>query len=200
MIALLRGIVAGKGVDHLILDVRGVGYLVFAPAPQILAMGEGEEIQLHIATLVREDAITLYGFRTTEDRDAFHTLRGVNKIGPKSALALLSNLGLDALARAVATDDVRALSKVPGVGKRTADRLCLELKDKLAANFNVAHTAPVPSRKTNPADPLPLALAKLDYRKSEIDMVLASDQVPKLGDAPLEARLSAALGLFASPA
>jgi Holliday junction DNA helicase RuvA len=200
MIALLRGVLAGKGIDHLIVDVGGVGYLVYATSSQVVTVGEGEEIQLHISTLVREDAITLYGFQSTENRDAFNILRGVNKIGPKSALSILSGMGMEALARAVATDDVRALSKIPGVGKRTAERLCLELKDKLPAHFKVAHLAAASSGKAIPADPLPLALAQLDYRKSEIDMVLASEEVPGLGEASLEIRLSAALRLFASPA
>jgi Holliday junction DNA helicase RuvA len=200
VIAYLRGVLAFKGVDHLVVDVNGVGYLVFSPANQLVGLGEGEEIELHIATLVREDAITLYGFQSTEDRDAFNILRGVNKIGPKSALSILSGMGMQALATAVAGDDIRSLSKIPGIGKRTAERLCLELKDKLPAHFKVAHLAPVAQRKTNSADPLLLALAQLDYRKSEIDMVLASSEVPKLGEAALETRLSAALRLFTSPA
>ena len=197
MIAMLRGAVAAKGGDHLVVDVQGVGYHVFAPSKTVMGLGEGEECLLHVSTIVREDAITLYGFISTADRDAFNILRGVNKIGPKSALSILSSMGMEALAGAVASDDVRALSKVPGVGKRTAERLCLELKDKLPAHFNVAHIAPSANRKSSPTDPLPLALAQLDYRKSEIDMVLAAEEVPKLGEAPLEERLSAALRLFA---
>jgi Holliday junction DNA helicase RuvA len=200
VIARLRGVLAGKGVDHLVLDVNGVGYLVFSPTNQLLGLGEGEELELHISTLVREDAITLYGFQSMEDRDVFNILRGVNKIGPKSALSILSGMGMEALASAVAADDIRSLSKVPGIGKRTAERLCLELKDKLPAHFRVAHLAAVPQRKSSPTDPLLLALAQLDYRKSEIDMVLSSSEVPKLGEAALETRLSAALRLFASPA
>jgi len=198
MIALLRGIVSSKSADHLVLDVQGVGYLVFSPASVAMDAGEGQELTLHISTIVREDAITLYGFASTEDRDAFTILRGVNKIGPKSALSILSTMGMEALAQAVATDDIRSLSKVPGIGKRTAERLCLELKDKLPAHFKVAHLAPASGRKARPSDPLPLALAQLDYRKSEIDMVLSSELVPGLDEAPLEERLSAALRLFAS--
>lgn len=197
MIAMLRGAVAAKAADHLVVDVQGVGYHVFAPSKTVMELVEGEECLLHVSTIVREDAITLYGFISTADRDAFNILRGVNKIGPKSALSILSSMGMEALAGAVASDDVRALSKVPGVGKRTAERLCLELKDKLPAHFNVAHIAPSANRKSSPTDPLPLALAQLDYRKSEIDMVLAAEEVPKLGEAPLEERLSAALRLFA---
>ena len=198
MIALLRGIVSSKAADHLVLDVQGVGYLVFSPASVAMEAGEGQELTLHVSTIVREDAITLYGFASTEDRDAFTILRGVNKIGPKSALSILSTMGMEALAQAVASDDIRSLSKVPGIGKRTAERLCLELKDKLPAHFNVAHLAPASGRKARPSDPLPLALAQLDYRKSEIDMVLSSELVPGLDEASLEERLSAALRLFAS--
>ena len=196
MIAQLRGAVADCESDHVVVDVNGVGYLVFVPSSTAMSLVAGEEVQLYISTVVREDAITLYGFQSTKDRDAFTILRGVNKIGPKSALSILSGMGMEALAQAVATDDVRALSKIPGVGKRTAERLCLELKDRLPAHFVVPHTTTAPGRKTSPSDPLPLALAQLDYRKSEIDMVLSSEAVPKQGDAPLEERLSAALRLF----
>lgn len=202
MIALLRGQIAALASGSLVLDVNGVGYKVRATSRLLteLVGADGEQV-LHVSTLVREDAFDLFGFRSAEERDVFDVLRSVNKVGPKVALALLSTLPVDALAQAVGRDDVSALSKTPGVGKRTAERLCLELKNKLPAlAFSPsAGGAPgsAPPARPRSGDPLPLALARLDYRKSEIDLVLAHDDVPALGEAPVEERLRAALRVLA---
>ena len=144
------------------------------------------ERTLHISTVVREDAFLLYGFDTVEQRDTFEVLRGVNKIGPKVALAVLSTLGPADLVRAVAAEDLTALSRVPGVGRKTASRMVLELKGKLPEAFEVdvsgtAAGAAAPPSSTGP-DPLVLALARLDYRKTEIDQALL--KVPGPDDAP----------------
>lgn len=200
MIALLRGQIAALATEHLVLDVRGVGYKVRATARLLTQLtGQTGEHTLHISTIVREDALDLYGFSTAAERDVFEVLRSVNKVGPKVALALLSTLPVDALSRAVAMDDVAALSKAPGVGKRTAERLCLELKNKLPeATFVPSAGASVaPAPRPRPGDPLPLALARLDYRKSEIDLALGHADVPKVGEAPVEERLRAALRVLA---
>ncbi len=202
MIALLRGQVVVLASEFLVLDVQGVGYKVRASARLLTELvGADGEQTLHISTLVREDAFDLYGFRSADERDVFDVLRSVNKVGPKVALALLNTLPIDALVQAVGRDDVAALSRTPGVGKRTAERLCLELKNKLpalafvpAAGAAAAASLPV---RPNPGDPLPLALARLDYRKSEIDLALAHDDVPALGEAPVEERLRAALRVLA---
>ena len=202
MIALLRGQVAVLGSESLVLDVHGVGYKVRATARLLteLVGAEGEQV-LHVSTLVREDAFDLYGFRSADERDVFDVLRSVNKVGPKVALALLNTLPVDALVHAVGRDDVAALSRTPGVGKRTAERLCLELKNKLPAlAFSPAAGAagaPATASRPKQGDPLPLALARLDYRKSEIDLALAHDDVPALGEAPVEERLRAALRVLA---
>lgn len=200
MIALLRGVVVSSGSDHLVVDVRGVGYKVHVPGPMLGAPTTPDERTLHISTIVREDAFLLYGFDTIEQRDTFEVLRGVNKIGPKVALAVLSTLGPRELVRAVAVDDLTALSRVPGVGRKTASRMVLELKGKLPESFEVdaagtaaGAVAPEPARRT---DPLVLALARLDYRKTEIDQALL--QVPGPDDAPLEDRLRAALRVLAA--
>lgn len=200
MIALLRGQVASLASEFLVLDVHGVGYKVRATSRLLTELvGADGEQTLHVSTLVREDAFDLFGFRTADERDVFDVLRSVNKVGPKVALALLSTLPVDALAQAVGRDDVAALSKTPGVGKRTAERLCLELKNKLPALAFApgATRASSPSVRPRPGDPLPLALARLDYRKSEIDLALAHDDVPALGEAPVEERLRAALRVLA---
>ena len=196
MIALLRGRIADRGLDHVVVDVHGVGWLVHMPASHVVDLPDGVDVTLHVSTLVREDAITLYGFRHPDDRAAFEVLRAVNGIGPKLALALLSSLDRAALARAVATDDAATLSRVPGVGRKIASRLCLELKGKLPVSFVVPSTEP---RATAPEDPLPLALARLDYKKSEIDAALGHPDVPRYGEAEVADRLRAALRVLARP-
>ncbi len=202
MIALLRGHVADRRGDRIVLDVRGVGYLVHSPPTVVADLPDDEEVTLHVSTIVREDAITLFGFSSTDARDTFDILRDVNGVGPRLALAVLSTLTPPTLAQAIAGDDVRTLVKVPGIGRKTASRLCLELKGKLPEAFLVGSTmVPVspPKQKRAPPDPLRLALAQLDYRKSDIDRALADDSVGGPDDAPLEDRLRAALRALSRP-
>lgn len=193
MIARLRGTYAGAAGDAAIIDVGGVGYAVFAPTS--LSFGLDEEVTLQISTQVREDAITLYGFSTAAERDAFDMLHSTSGVGPRTALAIMGHLSLDELHQALSDGNVTALTKVPGIGKKTAERLCLELKDKLPVTF--VPRPGTPSAKRGPTDQLPLALAQLEYKKSEIDMALGSPDVPPLGEAPLEVRLRAALRVLA---
>lgn len=192
MIARLVGEVAAAGAGELVLDVRGVGYRVAAGARLCAELQEGQALTLHISTQVREDAITLVGFLRAIERDAFEILITLPKIGPKLALALLDHLGLGKLSAAVERDDVRALAEVPGVGRRTAERLVLELRGKLPVDFAPQAAAP----KAAPSDPLPLALAQLGYRKSEIDLALAGLHSAGLAEADLQARLSASLKIL----
>lgn len=196
MIARLVGLVAERADEALVLDVNGVGYEVFVPRPLLLSASVGDPLTLSIVTVVREDAFLLYGFARPEDRTAFRTLCSVSSVGPKVALGLLSTLSVSAIAQAIAKDDAASLAKAPGVGKRTAERLCLELKDKLPVEvLRLPGIGPAPA-KVDPADPLALALARLDYRKSEIDAVITDPSVPALGAATVEVRLSAALRLL----
>ena len=154
---------------------------------------------MSICTVVREDAITLFGFESAEQRETFETLRSVNKVGPKLAMGILSHIDVDQLAGAVQQNNAAALSKIPGIGKKTAERLCLELKNKLRTTVNSGAIQTGSLKRKAPADPLQLALAQLDYRKSEIDMVLASARVPSQDEAPIEQRLRAALAFLAKP-
>lgn len=131
MIARLKGRVVEIGEDHLVLDVGGVGYLVFAPARVLARLAPGEEVVLAIETHVREDHIHLYGFSDAADRAMFRLLCGVSGVGARLALALLSVLNAEALSLAIAAHDRAALSRAPGVGKRLAERICHELKDKV---------------------------------------------------------------------
>ena len=132
MIALLTGRLAFKAPTHLALDVQGVGYEVFIPLSTFYSLPNVDEITtLSIHTHVREDAIQLFGFLTRQEKDAFLLLTTVSGIGPKSALGILSALPVMDLVSAVQSGDVEKLESVPGIGKKTAGRLVLELKEKV---------------------------------------------------------------------
>jgi Holliday junction DNA helicase RuvA len=132
MIASLKGVLAHKSPGSLIVDVGGVGYEVFfSPTGLHRLPEEGEEIFLHIQTNVREDAIDLYGFLEIREKEMFVLLTGVCGIGPKVAVNILSGMAPADLASAIVSSDLGRLVKLPGVGKKTAERLCLELKDKV---------------------------------------------------------------------
>jgi holliday junction DNA helicase RuvA len=131
VIARLRGRIAGRASGGLILDVNGVGYLVHA-SPSVQRLGEGE-ITVEIHTVVREDALQLFGFGTSEERQVFELLLGVSGVGPKVALAIVSGSTPSELRRAIALDDVKRFQAIPGVGLKTAQRVVLELKEKFAS-------------------------------------------------------------------
>ncbi len=126
MIAWLEGRIVGRGADHVVVDVRGVGYKVHVARPP-----EGEQTTLHVHHAVQQDAERLFGFETREELALFEMLIGVWNVGPKAAMSLLSFAGPAELAAAIATGDVAALAKAPGVGKKTAERLIVELRAKV---------------------------------------------------------------------
>lgn len=195
MIALLRGSIAQRDTDTAIVDVNGVGYLVNMPVTVARDLTTGEEVVLHISTAVREDAITLYGFISPEDRTAFEMLREVNGVGPRTALGILSQMDRTALHAAISNEEIAKLTKLKGLGKKTAERLVLELKNKIPQTVAIGAAA----GKAAASDPLPLALAQLDYRKTEIDRAMNSEDVPAMDDAPVGARLQAALRVLSRP-
>lgn len=133
MIGRLRGVIADRLPDgSCIVDVGGVGYEVFVPLGTLGRLPHAPEpVTLHVHTHVREDQLVLYGFGRAEDRTAFRTLLGISNVGPKLALAILSSLDARQLAAAIASQDKTRFKGIPGVGKRTVERLLLELKDKL---------------------------------------------------------------------
>jgi Holliday junction DNA helicase RuvA len=194
VIALLKGNVVHREPNRAILDVQGVGYELFAPNRTIETWSASREpVIAHVSTQVREDAITLYGFGTATEREGFQVLMSVSGIGPKLALACLDAYSLDQLSRAVDGDDHATLSRIPGVGKKTAQRLALELKGKLPASFSPRPDAPAAAAA--PAeDTLALALQRLGYGRAEIDRARAAlvrDGIPDT--APVSDRLRAAL-------
>ncbi|WP_181706644.1 Holliday junction branch migration protein RuvA [Chthonobacter rhizosphaerae] len=134
MIGKLKGVVDSVGEDYLILDVHGVGYQVFCSARTLQRQGRvGEALVLHIETFLREDMIRLYGFVSETEREWFRLLNTVQGVGAKVALSVLSVLDPGGLATAIAMRDLTALSRAPGVGKRVAERIATELKDKAPA-------------------------------------------------------------------
>lgn len=134
MIGRLRGMLAEKQPPHLILDVQGVGYELEVPMSTLYRLPPlGESVTLHTHMVVREDAQLLYGFFERRERELFRELIRLNGVGPKLALALMSSLDVDELVRCVKAQDTTALTRVPGVGKKTAERLLVELKDRFKA-------------------------------------------------------------------
>ncbi|MFZ5774464.1 MAG: Holliday junction branch migration protein RuvA [Thermodesulfobacteriota bacterium] len=132
MIASLRGVLLLKNQETLVVEVGGVGYEVFFPqAGHDRLPPAGGELMLHIQTVVREDAFLLFGFLSPEEKEMFQLLNTVSGIGPKVAMNMLSGMAPDVLSQAILHDDLARLTRLPGVGKKTAERLCLELKDKV---------------------------------------------------------------------
>ncbi len=134
MIAHLSGTLLAKHATSVIVDVGGVGYEVTIPVTTFYDLGEaGEPVRLRIHTHVREDALQLFGFRTERERELFTLLISVSGIGPKSAIAMLSGMSADEIVSAIRTNNLARLTSIPGVGKKTAERLVIELRDKMAA-------------------------------------------------------------------
>lgn len=153
MIRSLRGTVVEYVDGELILEVGGVGYQVFVPATAVESLpAKGETASLFIYTHVREDAIQLYGFPRRDELHMFETLLGVGGIGPKLGLVILSHMSPEALIQTVAAGEERALTKIPGIGKKTAARMLLELKDKVKQIGARAQTEPAGRREAHLAD------------------------------------------------
>ena len=169
MIGFLRGSVAGFSEDGCFLDVNGVGYKLSCPATTLRALpSEGREARVWTYTHVREDALVLFGFATESEQRTFEALLSVAGVGPKVALAVCSVLAPDAFRRALVTGDVDAISAVPGIGKKTASRIVLELKERLALpDLEVAGTANDALRQARSA------LENLGYSPVEVREALA---------------------------
>ena len=132
MIAYIKGHVAATGEEKLVLEAGNMGYNILMPVSSLESLHKGQEVKIYTHLNVREDAMQLFGFLTEDDLETFRLLLGVNGIGPKAALGILSGLSADELRFAILADDVKTLSKAPGIGKKTAQKLILELKDKIS--------------------------------------------------------------------
>ncbi len=196
MIGRLSGVIAEVNLDGtVIVDVGGVGYELHVPIGMRLV--EGEEATLHVHTHAREDALVLYGFATGDDRRAFRALLGVSNIGPKSALAILGALDAHKLADAIAREDRAALKGIPGVGKKTIERIFLDLRDKLVAYGRAGKPRPNvqrarPAELTGPAETVIAALVSMGYRRGEAERALEGLDLSE--ERPIEEILRDALG------
>lgn len=180
MISWLQGILLDKRLPSVVLNVNGVGYEVEVPMSALHDLPTlGEQATLHIHMVVREDAQLLFGFNSSEQRDLFRSLIKVNGVGPKVALAVLSTLSGEELMGAMVNEDVSQLCKVPGIGKKTAQRLVVELKDRLEKEFANVITA---STETDTAQTSSInaqqdaiaALIALGYKASQASRVVKS--------------------------
>lgn len=170
MIGFLRGTLKYKGAELLILDVSGVGYELTCPLTTIDRLpAEGEGCELMVKTYVREDQITLFGFSSLEERRLFESLTSVSGIGPRLAVACLSGMNADALKEAIITGNVKRISTIPGIGKKTAERVILELRVKFEKSFSLS--AAQPSLSGHLSD-LRSALLNLGYKAKEVDLHL----------------------------
>ena len=180
MIALLTGKLAYKSPEFIILDVNGVGYQVHIPFSTYYTLpAEGGAVSLQIHTSVKEDAINLYGFRTQQEKELFQLLIGVSGVGPKLATGILSNSEPSELADSLVNGNLARLSAIPGIGKKTAERLVLELKEKmkklgLAQPQTGGATAPA---KQEIRDDVLSALINLGYKEAVVQKALAELKV-----------------------
>jgi Holliday junction DNA helicase RuvA len=189
MIRMLRGTVIARGKDYLVIDVNGVGYKVFVPEPAALAADNNQEIILHTYLQVREDALNLFGFADAEELAMFELLLGVNGVGPKVALATLSVLSPDMLRMAVAAEEPAMIARVPGVGKRTAEKIVIDLRDKVKQTSGLQTIAYATDVDSEVID----ALISLGY--SVVEAQRAVQKLPKDAEG-VEERLRLALSHF----
>ena len=193
MIASVRGEVLDVALDHVVIEAAGVGYKVMATPSTLSTLRRGGEARLITAMIVREDSMTLYGFTDAEARDLFTTLLGVSGVGPKIGLATLAVYDAQTLRQALADGDVTALTRVPGIGKRGAERMVLELRDKIGAVASAGSPPGVAGHVIR--GPVVEALVGLGFAAKQAeeatDKVLADDR-----DATTSGALRAALSLL----
>jgi len=190
MIATLHGEIQHKEENALIIDLGGVGLRVFAAKSLIESLKIGEKTFLFTHLIVRENELSLYGFETAEERQLFLTLLGVEGVGPKVALSVLSTLSLDAVQRAVFSEEPELLSRVPGIGKKTAQKIVLYLQDRLKPTDTLGRIA---SMSDTDSEVL-AALTALGY--SVVEAQTAIQAIPKDAPGGVEERLRVALGYF----
>ena len=183
MFAYIKGSVEEKGNNYVVIDVGGVGYQIFMPSSSIDRIGElGAILKVHTHYYVREDNISLYGFLTKEELRMFELLLSVSGIGAKSAIAMLSEISPSSFALAVISNDVSKLVKIPGVGKKTAERMILELKDKLKTEEAVQKDEKISAVivDDNKSSEAVSALQVLGYSKKEIEKAFEKIDIDSL--------------------
>ena len=198
MIAHLKGQLTYKSPEHTIVDVNGVGYLVFTPLSTYYALPSiGQTVSLKVHTRVREDEFKLFGFLTEEEQTIFQKLITINKVGPRLALGILSGMSPKDLLSAVMNNDYAKLSTIPGVGKKTAERLTMEMKDKLAdMTLEMdCSTDYIPTKQGFYDDALS-ALLNLGYKKPEAEKALKPIYNQSGKDASLEELIKESLNIL----
>lgn len=168
MIAHLSGTLLAKNPPQIVLDVHGVGYELDVPMSTFYKLPDtGQPVSLHTQLVIREDAHVLFGFATQDEKNAFRQLLKVSGIGARTALAVLSGMSVEELVQAIALQESARIIKIPGIGKKTAERLLLELRDKLAAALPAAAAAAHAGAAARPANDILNALLALGYSERE---------------------------------
>ncbi len=190
MIATLRGTIQHKEADSIVVDLGGLGLQIFVPSPFCDGLSRGEKVSLHTYLVVREDSLSLYGFETREERDFFVLLLGVTGIGPRLALSALSTLNPETIRRAIFQEQAEIFSRIPGVGRKTAQKILLHLQDRLPAHEDLGAVAVMTDVDTEVLE----ALVSLGYSVVEAQAALQS--IPRDAPQDVEVRLRLALQYF----
>jgi len=191
MIASLNGKLEALGSEWAIINVGGIGFQVYMPTSSLSSLGRvGKEVTLYTHLHLREDNATLYGFTTTDELGLFQTLIGVSGLGPRLALAMLSAMNVESLTMAIATSSTDLLTRIPGIGKKMAERLVLELKEKIGAVWITTPAAELAQANTD----VLAALTALGYSVSEASRAVAT--LPSSSDLTLEEKIKLALQYF----
>lgn len=190
MIASLEGKITATYADHIIMTIGGIGYKVYMPHSSLSRL-EGDDAFVHTLLVVREDSLTLYGFLTLSEREIFETMIGVSGIGPRLGLAILSTLSVDNLRSAVVGEQADILQRVPGIGKKTAQKIVLELKDKISAGLEDIPTDSFDDVNSDVLD----TLVALGY--SIVEAQTAIQSLPSDAPEDVEERVKLALQYFA---
>ena len=186
MIAHLHGTVAGVSPDGAVIDVGGVGLRVQCTPDTLASLRLGERARVATTLVVREDSLTLFGFGTEDERNIFELLQTASGVGPRLALAMLAVHSPDTLRRAVATEDFKALTMVPGIGMKGAQRIVLELKDRLGAPGDYVGNGAAPARKAAPSwrDQVQSGLTNLGWSARDADAAIAAVEAESGGEQP----------------
>jgi holliday junction DNA helicase RuvA len=199
MIGQLRGRLAGKRPNQVLVDVGGVGYLVQVPLSTYATLGElHTEVTLLIHTHVREDALALYGFLSSREKHFFEMLLSASGVGPSLALKILSGMNVEELVPAIRNGDLARLTRIPGVGRKTAERIVVELKDKLETVAIEAAERPVPSSPAGVEADVISALVNLGYDARTAESAIAEAK-HEAGAADFEKLLRSALQALSAP-
>ncbi len=175
MFSYIKGKLVSKLVNYIIVEVGGIGFKIFMSTSSISKLNENEEVKIHTYMQVKEDDISLYGFITSEELRMFELLISVSGVGAKSAITMLSSITPSSFALAIISNDIKSLTKIPGIGNKTAQRIVLELKDKLKTEESISNDNEeiiVAIKDDNKSSEAVQALKVLGYTNSEIEKVL----------------------------